>query len=79
MFEVFLSVLAVCDYHLQRECSFVKEWEALMLEFCDIIGVRSTVEQPVNSRFFRHPRVAALGLQNHYRHVCMLKKRTCHG
>ena len=29
-----------------------------MVEFCDIIGVRSVIEQPVNSRFFRHPHVA---------------------
>ena len=45
-------------YSIQILQMSFKEWEALMVEFCDIIGVRSVIEQPVNSRFFRHPHVA---------------------
>ena len=33
------------------------------MELSDILGIRSTVEQPVNSRFFRHPAVAVPGYE----------------
>ena len=26
-----------------------------MVRFCNILGIRTIIEQPVNSRFFRHP------------------------
>ena len=29
-----------------------------MVRFCDICSIRNVVEQPVNSRFFRHPDMA---------------------
>ena len=34
---------------------YPEEWEALMIQFCSILGVRNITEQPVGSRFFRHP------------------------
>ena len=37
---------------------YSKEWEALMVRFCSILGIRTIIEQPVNSRFFRHPDMA---------------------
>ena len=39
-----------------------QEWEALMIRFCSILLIRNVVEQPVNSRFFRHPDMAVSGL-----------------
>ena len=34
-------------------------FEALCLRLCSILGIRSIVEQPVGSRFFRHPDMQA--------------------
>ena len=36
-----------------------QEWEALCIRLCVILGVRNLIEQPVGSRFFRHPDVQA--------------------
>ena len=36
-----------------------EEWEALCIRLCVILGVRNIIEQPVGSRFFRHPDVQA--------------------
>ena len=35
-----------------------EEWESLMCRLCSILNIRNIVEQPVNSRFFRHPDMA---------------------
>ena len=49
-------------YHVVSE-----EFEALCLRLCCILGIRSVVEQPVGSRFFRHPDVQA-----HCHHVVLV-------
>ena len=35
-----------------------QEWEACMVEFSIVLGLRQVIEQPVGSRFFRHPDMA---------------------
>ena len=41
-----------------------------MCRFCEILNIRNVVEQPVNSRFFRHPDMAVvrLNLCDHCQH-----------
>ena len=52
---------------LQMSHVVSEEFEALCLRLCRILGIRSLVEQPVGSRFFRHPDVQA-----HCHHVVLL-------